>query len=110
MGGFVKGEVVVIPFPFSDLSNSKRRPALVIAPLQGSDLILCMMTSQHTKDSDALLLRDADFSHGRLQRDSYIRPNRLFTADAALIIRRVGQLSPSMTQQVIDKLIAIITR
>ena len=31
MGKFVKGDIVVIPFPFSDLSGSKRRPALVIA-------------------------------------------------------------------------------
>ena len=29
----VKGSIVVIPFPFSDLSNTKRRPALVVAQL-----------------------------------------------------------------------------
>lgn len=45
MAGFVKGDVVVVPFPFSDLSQSKRRPALVIANLQGNDLILCQITS-----------------------------------------------------------------
>jgi len=36
----VKGDVVVIPFPFSDLSQSKRRPALVVATLEGDDVIL----------------------------------------------------------------------
>jgi mRNA interferase MazF len=39
MGRFVKGEVVVLPFPFSDLSEAKRRPALVLAPLPGVDVV-----------------------------------------------------------------------
>lgn len=46
MGRFIKGDVVVIPFPFSDLTMSKRRPALVLAELSGDDLILCQITSQ----------------------------------------------------------------
>jgi len=41
MEKFIKGDVVVIPFPFSDLSGSKRRPALIISNLEGYDLILC---------------------------------------------------------------------
>ncbi|WP_292744967.1 type II toxin-antitoxin system PemK/MazF family toxin [Nostoc sp. NMS4] len=45
MAGFVKGDVVIVPFPFSDLTQTKRRPALVIATLQGNDLILCQITS-----------------------------------------------------------------
>ncbi len=51
MAKFVKGDVVVIPFPFSDLSQSKRRPALVIAELEGDDLILCQITSQTILDN-----------------------------------------------------------
>lgn len=39
MAGFVKGDVVVVPFPFSDLSRAKRRPALVVAELEGEDRI-----------------------------------------------------------------------
>lgn len=38
MEKFIKGDVVVIPFPFSDLSQSKRRPALVVANLKGDDI------------------------------------------------------------------------
>ncbi|MEY5048833.1 MAG: hypothetical protein RLZZ175_2192 [Bacteroidota bacterium] len=40
MEQFVKGDVVVLPFPFSDLTGTKRRPALVLANLQGDDVIL----------------------------------------------------------------------
>jgi hypothetical protein len=47
---FIKGDVVVIPFPFSDLSQSKRRPALPIAPLEGDDAILCLYRVGHIKN------------------------------------------------------------
>jgi mRNA interferase MazF len=45
MGRFVRGDVVVTPFPYSDLSDSKKRPALVAAVLKGDDVILCQITS-----------------------------------------------------------------
>ncbi len=46
MGKFVKGDVVVINFPFSDLSGVKRRPELVVANLHGDDVILCQITGR----------------------------------------------------------------
>ena len=46
MGEFMKGDVVVVPFPFSDLSANKKRPALVVATLTGDDVILCQITSK----------------------------------------------------------------
>ncbi len=66
MARFVKGDVVVIPFPFSDLSQSKRRPALVVATLEGDDVILCQLTSKTIRDDYAIPLDDADFASGNL--------------------------------------------
>jgi len=92
MGGFIKGDVVVLPFPFSDLSASKKRPALVITSLDAyNDVILCMITSQ-THDSDAVALSSSDFQQGGLPHNSYIRPNRIFTADGVTIIRVAGKV------------------
>ncbi len=51
MAGFVKGDVIVVPSPFSDLTQANRRPALVISVLQGDDLILCQITSQSIRDN-----------------------------------------------------------
>lgn len=56
MGVFVKGEVVIVPFPFSDLTNFTRRPAVVIAQLEGNDVILCQITSQARTDSHAIAI------------------------------------------------------
>jgi mRNA interferase MazF len=46
----MKREVVVLLFPFSDLSGAKRRPALVIADWGGADVMLCQITSKQKKD------------------------------------------------------------
>jgi mRNA interferase MazF len=103
MGGFVSGEVVVVPFPFSDLTGQKRRPAYVVAPLQGDDVILCVITSQHhPKDSYSVSITAADFVTGSLQHPSYVRPNRLFTAESTIIVRSVGQLTDAKRAEVIQ--------
>lgn len=91
MAKFVRGDVVVVPFPFSDLSQSKRRPALVVAELTGDDVILCQITSQSIKDSYSIALDDTDFSDGGLKQPSNIRPNRLFTADSHIMAVPYGQ-------------------
>ncbi len=54
MERFVKGDIVVLPFPYSDLSSSKKRPAMVLADLKGDDIILCQITSQFVKDNYAI--------------------------------------------------------
>lgn len=108
MGTFIKGEVVVLPFPFSDLSGSKKRPALVVAPLTGDDVILCMITTQHKSDSYSVPLKDADFTTGKLRQDSNIRPNRLFTADSKAILYSAGRLNATKVTEVINKLVQIV--
>jgi len=104
----VKGDVVVVPFPFSDLTQAKRRPALVLAELEGDDLILCQITSRAVSDSYAVSLTDADFGQGGLRLESNIRPNRLFTADNAIVLYRVGSLVPTKLSEVVDRVVSIL--
>ena len=63
MERFVKGDIVVVLFPFSDLSDSKRRPALVLADLIGDDIILCQITSKDVSDIYSIPLVQNDFSN-----------------------------------------------
>ncbi len=109
MGAFVKGDVVVVPFPFSDLSATKKRPALVVATLTGNDVILCQITSQAMTDAYAVSIVDGDFSNGSLRQVSNVRPNRLFTAEAGIILYRVGTVSADKMQEIVMKLVQIIT-
>jgi len=106
---FIAGDVVVVPFPYSDLSNSKRRPALVVARLTGDDVILCQITSQTIRDDYAITIVDADFSEGSLKTTSNIRPNRIFTADKNIILYKVGRLKPNALKKVGDQVISILS-
>ncbi|MEL6459992.1 MAG: type II toxin-antitoxin system PemK/MazF family toxin [Cyanobacteria bacterium J06621_15] len=72
MAGFIKGDVVIVPFPFSDLTQSKRRPAVVVANLRGNDLILCQITSQAVSDEYAIRIDSSDFSTGGLNQISIL--------------------------------------
>jgi mRNA interferase MazF len=105
MERFIKGDVVILPFPFSDLSQTKRRPALVINQLDGNDLILCAITSQIKLDKYAVAIENNDFASGSLNRNSYVRVNRLFTAENKIIAYKIGYLKPQKITEIINKLI-----
>jgi len=82
LGKFVKGDVVFVPFPFSDLTEAKRRPALVLAEFDEEDIILCQITSQQLRDRYAVQINESDSQEGLLRKISNIRPNRIFAADS----------------------------
>jgi mRNA interferase MazF len=105
---FVKGDVVVVPFPFSDLTHSKRRPALIVAELEEDDLILCQITSREIKDKYAISLEEKDFESGILKQKSNIRPNRIFTADRHIVIYRAGHLKPDKIKETIVRITYIL--
>jgi len=106
---FVRGDVVVVPFPFSDLTQAKRRPALVVSVLEGDDVILCQITSRTVRDRYAIPLADSDFTSGGLRRRSNIRPNRIFTADQNIILYRAGHLEEQKFKEAIEKIIEILS-
>jgi mRNA interferase MazF len=108
MAKFVKGDIVVIPFPFSNLSGSKRRPALVVADLPGEDILLCQITSQQSRDPYAITLSRSDFAVGSLPVDSYIRPLRLFTADKNIILSLAGKIKESKRMSVVRRIANLI--
>ncbi|HPJ29771.1 MAG TPA: type II toxin-antitoxin system PemK/MazF family toxin [Methanothrix sp.] len=108
MGRFVKGDVVVVPFPFSDLAQAKRRPALVVAELEGDDRTLCQITSRHFRDRYSIGINDADFEEGTLKKESNVRPNRLFTADSRIILYRAGRLKADKVGEVVEMIIYIL--
>ena len=104
------GSVVLVPFPFSDLSQSKRRPAVVLANAERGDWILCQVTSKPYADARAVELTDDDFEQGSLRLVSYARPAKLFTAHESLFISQAGVLSAGSLRRITNEVVSVIQR
>lgn len=106
---FVKGEIVKLPFPFSDFSGCKGRPAIVIQQLTGDDVILCQITTREMRDTYSIPLFNEDFLYGSLPVDGcYIRPNKIWTHDSNRILERKGKVNPNKIKEVIDGIVNLI--
>ena len=101
------GVIVLVRFPFSDLSQTKLRPAVVLADAGHGDWILCQVTSKPYGDARAIKLEDANFASGSLRVTSYARPAKLFTANRDLIVAQVATLNQESFTQIIDTVVKL---
>lgn len=108
MGAPAAGEVVLVPFPFSDLSQSKVRPAVCLADAGRGDWILCQITSKPYGDPAAVPLDAPDFASGGLLVASFARPGKLFTAHAGLLVRSVGVLTSASFGRVLSAVVSVL--
>ena len=102
------GEVVLVPFPFSDLSQSKLRPAVCLADAGRGDWVLCQITSSPYGDPAAVPIGASDFLSGGLLTPSFARPGKLFTASSGLMVRSVGVLSPASLDKLLSAVVTIL--
>lgn len=102
------GSVVLVRFPFSDLSASKLRPAVVLAGVDQDDWILCQITSNPYSDARAIKIKEVDFASGSLIQTSYARPGKLFSANTSIIVKDVGMLEQTKFTSVVNAVIEII--
>ena len=102
------GDIVVVLFPFSNLSQAKLRPAVVLADAGRGDCILCQVTSNPYGDARAIMLTEASFRTGSLRVTSYARPGKLFTASHDLMTGQVGHLQDESLGDIIDAVVGIL--
>ncbi len=101
-----QGDIVLVSFPFTDLTSSKRRPALVLSPdtfnAAGKDLVLAAITSRITDDPNSVYLRRGDFARGRLPKASMVKTTKLFTMHSSLIAKRICALRIEKMEEVLQ--------
>jgi mRNA interferase MazF len=102
-----EGEVVMVPFPFTDLSQSKLRPAVCRVDVGRGDWVLGQVTSSQYGDPTAVPLGVMDFASGGRLVASFARPGKLFTASASLMVRSVGVFSPAAFGRVLSAVVAL---
>ena len=108
MGAPTVGSIILVKFPFSDLSRAKLRPAVVLADAGRGDWILCQITSNPYSDPNAVKLDDNDFASGGLRVTSYARGGKLFTANASIMATQMGKLKQVAFQQIIESIMTLL--
>jgi mRNA interferase MazF len=105
-----QGDIVIIPFPFSNLSNSKPRPAIVISNKlvnETSDVILAQISSIVRNDKFSFVLKNTDLTTS-LKTDSEIRCNKFFTAEKSIIQKKISSLKASKHQELFKKITSLL--
>lgn len=98
-----KGDIVLVPFPFTDLTNTKIRPAIILSSKQ-DDITICFVTSLIIlKDEDDIFVEKSDLNGLKL--DSIIKINKIATIDKDLIEGKIGVLENHHIDKINERLI-----
>lgn len=109
MEEFVKGDVVVVSFPFTDMSEQVNRPSLVLS-MQNQDVIVCQITTKSRSNVHEIVINTNDFVQGNLKIKSYVKPLRIVTIHSKLIKYKLGFLKKEKTEEVINKICEVLKR
>ena len=108
MGLPAAGAVVLVRFPFSDLSRTKLRPAIVLAEAGRGDRVLCQVTSKAYGDERAMTVATTDLASGSLRVTSFARPGKLFTANETIITTTIASLKTEALVRVLDAVLNVL--
>ena len=106
---YKKGKIVLTPFPFTDLSSSKVRPALIISnSLKGGDIVVVFISSIKTKQLQktdiAINSLGKTFSQTGLKTDSVIKIGKIATLDSKIILGEIGNIDLNIEKEISKKL------
>lgn len=104
MEGFVKGDIIIINFPYSDLTHYKKRPALIIKVPKGDDLIVCQITGSSYEPNTEIVIELNDFSKGNLKRKNFARIDKISIIEKSLILYRAGSLKEEKFNFILNKI------
>jgi mRNA interferase MazF len=101
---FKPGDIVGLPYPFSDLTSRKKRPVLILtrADYRG-DFMGLAITSVVTEDN-SVSIENSDMKDGFLPKKSWIRYDKIFTLSTSTVVRRYGSIKEDVFSEVINGL------
>jgi len=108
---YKRGEILLIPVPFSDLSSVKKRPVLVISNTSynhtNNDMIVAAITSN--LQQNGIVIESKDLLAGELPKKSLVRYDKIYTLEQCIVIKQLGIISESILKEVINELNILIT-
>lgn len=105
-------DIVLIPFPYTDLTASKLRPALIMSNKRletTNDRICCLITSNPSQKGGILIERKNLFK-GDLKYKSWVKPYRIFTVDIRIIKKRLGTISISCFDRLLKEMYSYMNK
>ncbi len=106
-------EIVLVPFPFSDLTEIKRRPVLIISNNKfnssNEDIIVCSITSTAYIDLHSIPIDNLSLEYGILPEPSVIKTHKIFTISKSRIIKKFSILNPDTFSLVISSISTLIS-
>ncbi len=106
-----QGDIVLMNFPYTDLSKTKLRPALVLSNKKYNTKKNLLLSAISTKKGDknfAIALKNKDIEEGELLKESYIRLHNIFTLEKRLIIKKIGKVKKEKCEIIMQKIISFI--
>lgn len=103
---FERGELLLVPFPFSDLSATKRRPVLALTEPDGYGDFIALPVTSRPQVEHGVPIRPADLVRGFLPAPSWIRTDRIVTLSAALVIKSVDKVADEVTKKAVTEFCA----
>lgn len=108
MEEFVRGDVIVIDFPFSSLKETKRRPALILKVPKGGDVIVNQITGSSYEKSVEIEVENKDFKQGSLKRKSFVRIDKIASIEKTLIKYKAGSLKSEKFNEILNNIFSFL--
>ena len=105
-----KFDIVLVDFPFSDLTKTKKRPALIINSLEGENAILCQITTKRRNIQKYEILLPKESCIGDIRFNSFIYVDMIFTLHKSLIYRKIGEVNNKKIKEMINQKIKLVTQ
>lgn len=112
MASYQRGDIVAVQFPFTDISQTKKRPAIIIsndAINATGDYLLVQVTSQVKMDHLSILIKNSDLVGKPLPLKSFVRIHKVFLLNESLILHRITSLNPSFLNLLTRELLKLIS-
>jgi len=97
-------EIVLLPFPFSDLERTRVRPALVVSNdnlnKKSEDCIMVPLTTVIKDEPYSVIINQEDLSSGKLLKSSRIRADKIFSVKKDLITMKIGVINNNVFEKV----------
>ncbi|OGI15243.1 hypothetical protein A3K63_04200 [Candidatus Micrarchaeota archaeon RBG_16_49_10] len=106
------GDIVLVPFPFTDLSGMKKRPALVVSNnmynRSSEDFIICSITSNLQNREHSVLISSSDLESGFIPKTSIVKVNNIHNFKQGLALKKIGRVKKKVLKEVKEKLFELM--